>query len=184
MLTIIVPETEYFDEKTQTFESIKETKLQLEHSLVSISKWESKWHKSFLSDDKKTQEEFRDYVKCMTITQNVNPVVYSVLTPKNLKEIADYMDNPMTATTISSFGDDKRNRRKDRVTSELIYYWMIAFNINFECQKWHLNRLLMLIQICKIKNDQSGGKKMTRSQIINRNKMINEANKAKFNTRG
>lgn len=182
MLVIEVPGREIFNEGTEEFISTKTTTLQLEHSLVSISKWESKWHKSFLSTDKKTPEEFLDYVRCMTITQNVDPNVYMVLTKDNLKKIADYMDNPMTATTINSFDDKARNRKQERITSELIYYWMVAFNINFECQKWHLNRLLMLIKICQIKNEPP--KKLSRSQIMNRNKMINEANKAKYHTRG
>lgn len=183
MLIIEIPERELFNEETQEFIKVKATSIQLEHSLISISKWESKWHKPFISEEQKTSEEFLDYIRCMTITQNVDKNVYNALTSRNLNDISSYIDNPMTATTVSSFQNDKnRASRKERVTSELIYYWMVAYNINFECEKWHLNRLLMLIRICKIKN--SDPKKLSRSQILERNKAINEANKAKYKTRG
>lgn len=128
MLKITVPARELFDGK-QSFLYIKEQTLQLEHSLVSLSKWESKWRKPFLSAKPKTQEEYVDYVRCMTLTQNVDPNVYKALTPANLKEVSDYINAPMTATTIAK--DGKRRGPNEVVTAEIIYYWMICHNIPF-----------------------------------------------------
>ena len=150
MLTITIPAREMFDDKTQRFLSTKEQTLQLEHSLVSLSKWESKWNKPFLSKDEKTTEETLDYIRCMTITQNVDPDIYNGLTSSNIESINKYIDAPMTATTFHN--DNQKGRGREIVTSELIYYWMISHNIPMECQKWHLNRLLTLIRVCNVKN--------------------------------
>lgn len=179
MLIITIPESEYYDEVNEEFIIYKEQVLQLEHSLVSISKWESKWCKPFLSRDDKPAEEIIDYVRCMTITQNVAPDVYYRLTENNLTEINKYIDSPMTATT---FHDDSRGGNRDIITSEIIYYWMVTFNIPFECQKWHLNRLLTLIRVCNIKSNPP--KKMSKNEILRRNKELNEARKQSLKTRG
>ena len=149
MLQITIDPPELWDEEKQEFIIIKGQTLQLEHSLVSISKWESKWHKPFLSKNEKTPEETIHYIKCMTLTQNVNPDLYNYLSQDNFKEINDYIDNPMTATTFSKKSPGKPNR--EQITSELIYYWMIALNIPVEFQKWHLNRLLTLVEVCNVK---------------------------------
>lgn len=149
MLKITVPAMEYYDEVSNEFILFKEQSLQLEHSLVSISKWEAKWHKPFLDGKDKTLEEVIDYVRCMTITQNVDSEVYNRLTENNLKAINEYIENPMTATT---FSDTNQTPNREIITSEIIYYWMVAFNIPFECQKWHINRLLTLVKVCNIKN--------------------------------
>ena len=150
MLTIIVPESESFDPVTETFFSTKEQKLVLEHSLYSIAKWESKWNKVFLDKrEEKTIEESRDYIKCMTITQNVDPAIYYALTDKNYQEITEYMQAPMTATW---FSNDNRPPSREIITSEVIYYYMAALQIPFECDKWHLNRLMTLIHVCSEKN--------------------------------
>lgn len=150
MLQITIPAREQWDEINQVFINTKEQTLMLEHSLVSLSKWESKWCKPFLTNKEKPYEEIIDYVKCMTITQGVDPLVYNNLTKENIKEITDYIAAPMTATW---FREDKNApRNSEQVTSELIYYWMISLNIPFECQKWHLNRLLTLIKVCNVKN--------------------------------
>lgn len=180
MLQITVPATEEWDESKQEFVYTKETTLQLEHSLVSLSKWESKWCKPFLSDEDLTEEETIDYIKCMTITQNVNPEVYKCLTQENIYQVRDYISAPMTATYFSK----ERNSRPSReiVTSELIYYWMISLNIPFECQKWHLNRLLTLIRVCNIKNKPP--KKMSRREIMERNAALNESRRKQLNTKG
>lgn len=182
MLTIVIPEQDLFDERTNSFIPIRKQKLQLEHSLVSISKWESKWHKPFLGKDKKTTEETIDYVRCMTITQNVDPIVYLGLTSDNIRDINAYIDNPMTATWFNKDDQKKKNNSGEVVTSELIYYWMIALQIPPEYQKWHLNRLLTLIQVCNIKNQPA--KKMRRQDILARNRSLNEARKAKYHTKG
>ena len=181
MLQIVVPiSPEGWDEKKQEFVEPKTVKLRLEHSLVSLSKWESKWCKPFLSDDEKTPEETIDYIKCMTLTQNVDPDVYNHLTQDNIKEIMDYINAPMTATT---FREDKaKGRNREVVTSELVYYWMVAMNIPFECQKWHLNRLMTLIRVASIKNEPQ--KKMSKGDTMRRNAELNAARKARMNTRG
>lgn len=184
MLTITVPAKEFFDEKTNEFFWIKEHKLVLEHSLVSISKWEAKWQKPFLDRNTKlTPTENLDYIRCMTLTQNVDPKVYLALTKDNLKQISDYIASSRTATWFSS-GDEtqKRTRGSEVVTSELIYYWMVAYQIPFECQKWHINRLLTLIRICDIKNQPP--KKMNKNSVLKDNRAINEARKARLKTKG
>ena len=179
MLKITIPEMEFYDEDNNEFIMFNEQVLQLEHSLVSISKWESKWHVPFLDGKDKTLEQIIDYVRCMTITQNVKPEVYNRLTEDNLKAINDYIENPMTATT---FSDINQRPSREIITSEIIYYWMVSFNIPFECQKWHLNKLLTLIKVCNIKN--SPPKKMSRQEILSRNRALNEARKKNLNTRG
>ena len=180
MLKITIPAIEQYDEVNNEFVTSKETALQLEHSLVSLSKWESKWCKAFLTKDEKTTEETIDYIRCMTITQNITDEVYKNLTNKNIIEVRDYIAAEMTATTFSNIDNKITNR--DIVTSEIIYYWMITLNIPFECQKWHLNRLLTLINVCNIKS--SPPKKMGRQELINRNRALNEARKKALNTKG
>lgn len=180
MLEITIPATEMFDESKQEFVNYKEQTIQLEHSLVSLSKWESKWHKAFLSKKEMTTEETIDYVRCMTITKNVDPSIYSRLTSENVKQINDYIADPMTAVY---FPEDKSvGGSGDTITSELIYYWMITLNIPQEYQKWHLNRLISLIKVCNIKN--SPGKKMNKSEIMRRNASLNATRKAKMHTSG
>ena len=181
MLQITIPAIEMFDEQKQEFISTKEQTLCLEHSLVSLSKWESKWHKPFLSKEPKTNEETLDYIKCMTITQNVDPNIYLCLTRENIELVNQYIEDPMTATWFSE--ESKRGGSGgEQTTSELIYYWMIALNIPFECQKWHLNRLLTLIRVCNIKNQPP--KKMSRRDIMSRNSAINAARRKKYNSKG
>lgn len=180
MLTIKVPPSEYFDEESGTFFTAKETVLQLEHSLISLAKWESKWKKPFLGKERKTPEQMLDYVRCMTLTQNVNPWVYGGLTTENFERINRYIDDPMTATW---FRED-RNRRPGRevITAEIIYYWMIALNIPSEYQKWHLNRLLTLIRVCNEKNAPQ--RKMSRREVLAWQRAQNEARKRRLHTRG
>ena len=187
-ITILAqPDREYYDESKDEFVSIKglekDQKLQLEHSLVSLSKWESKWHKPFIDTLTKGQlslEETIDYIKCMTLTKNVDERVYDFISEENMKKINEYIANPMTATTISNHGPKGRN--KEIMTSELIYYYMIALNIPNEFEKWHLNRLMMLIQVCSIKNEPP--KKMSRRDIMSRNAALNAARRKQFNTKG
>ena len=180
MLKVKIPSVEVFDEETSTFgQAIPETELQMEHSLVSISKWEAKWNKPFLSKDKKTDEEMLDYLRCMTLNQNVNPEVYKYIPYSVMKEINAYIEAPMTATTFKEDGTKKNN---EIITNEIIYYWMVSFNIPFECQKWHLNRLLTLIRVCSIKN--SPAKKMSTKEIMARNKSLNKLRRAQLNTKG
>lgn len=181
MITITIPPSEYYDQRENRFyRNEKEQKIALEHSLVSISKWESKWHKPFLSDKKKTLEESLDYIRCMTVTQNVNPEVYKFMTRKNFEEVNAYIEDPMTASWISEPKSGPKNG--EIITSELIYYWMIALQIPMECQKWHLNRLLMLIRICNVKNQPP--KKMSKAELARRNHALNAARRKRSGSRG
>lgn len=181
MLQIEVPiSTEGWDEKNEVFVEPKVKILQLEHSLVSLSKWESKWNKPFLTKKDKTSEEVIDYVKCMTLTQNVHPDVYNHLSETNVQQIKEYIKLPMTATTFSDDGKGKSTHRV--VTAELIYYWMIAHNIPFDCQKWHINKLLTLIRVCNVESQPR--KKRSNGQIMRSNHALNMARRQKFNSRG
>ena len=180
MLTITIPASEMFNEETNEFIQCKEVTLQLEHSLVSLSKWESKWKKAFLKKDDKTIEETLDYIKCMTITQNVKDETYNRLTRQNIQDINNYIEDPMTATTFNDVNHSTPSR--ETTTSELIYYWMIALNIPMECQRWHLNRLLTLIRVCNIKNTPP--KKMNKREIMSRNAALNAARRKQLGTTG
>ena len=176
----VVLSPEGWDEKKQEFVEPKTQVLQLEHSLVSLSKWESKWCKPFLSKTAKTSEEILDYIKFMTITQNVKSEVYDHLTQANIEEINKYIESPMTATT---FYEDKNGKQsREIVTAEVIYYWMIALQIPFECQKWHLNRLITLIRVCNVKN--APPKKMSKRDIMSRNAQLNAARRKQLNSKG
>lgn len=180
MLKVTVPSTEQYDEATNEFTTSKEQILHLEHSLVSLSKWESKWHKPFLSNKDMTVEESIDYIRCMTLTQNVDPKVYNFITQEIIDEVKAYIDNPMTATTFAK--DDKKVTSREIITSEIIYYYMIALNIPLDCQKWHLNRLFTLINVCNIKN--SPPKKMSRRDAMAQQRALNAARRNKLNTKG
>ena len=180
MLQITVPGIDGWDERLNEFVTLPETTIVLEHSLISISKWESKWHKPFLDKNQKTQEEVLDYIKCMTITPNVKPEIYNCLSKENLDSVMAYINDTMTATTIHERGMRKSSR--EIVTSELIYYWMVALQIPFECQKWHINRLLMLIQICNVKNQPD--KKMSKKSTMQQNAALNAARRQKAHSRG
>ena len=181
MLEIKVPiSPEGWDDKNECFVEPEVKVLRLEHSLVSLSKWESKWCKPFLSKQEKTDEETLDYIKCMTLTQNVDPSVYDHLTRENIEQIRSYIDHPMTATTFNN--NQKTGSNREVTTSELIYHWMITWGIPFECQKWHLNRLLALIRVCGIKN--TPGKKMSQSEILRQQHDLNAQRLKAMNTRG
>ena len=180
MLQITVPSAELFDEENQEFVYVKQATLQLEHSLVSLSKWESKWNKPFLTKEEKTILVTIDYIRCMTITQNVNPMVYRCLTNDNIRQVNSYIEAPMSATRFYEEKNGKINR--EQVTAEIIYYWMIALSIPFECQKWHLNRLLTLIRVCNIKNQPP--KKHSRKEIMRRNAALNAARRKQLHTKG
>lgn len=182
MLYIETPSRELYNEQTNKIFTIKGQKLQLEHSLVSISKWEAKWKKPFLSKTPMTSDEFIDYIRCMTLTQNVDPNVYYCLSAENARQISEYINDPMTATTFFEDKSKPKQARQRTITSELVYYWMVALNIPMECQKWHFNRLMTLIRICNIENAPK--KKMSKSELWARNKALNDARRKALNTRG
>ena len=181
MLQIKVPLTpEEWDDENEVFiEPIYQT-LQLEHSLVSISKWESKWCKPFLGQQEKTDEEVMDYIKCMTITQNVRPEVYDYLTDENIKQINDYIEAPMTATTFSKRETKKFSR--EIITNEIIYEWMIALGIPFKCEKWHINRLITLIKVRSIKSQPA--RKRKGRETADYYAALNASRRQKYNTKG
>ena len=179
---IHVPEQEFFNNETNEFHYIKETTFKIEHSLVAIAKWESKWHVAFLDDKvEKTDEMIIDYIKCMTISQNVPQEVYNHLPLDVIKDINDYIANPMTATTFRNINNQHNNG--EFITNEIVYYWMIAQNIPMECEKWHFNRLMTLIRVCSEKN-QPDKKMMNRRDILNQNRALNEARKKARHSRG
>lgn len=181
MLQITIRPFELWDEVKQEFISYKKAQvLQLEHSLISISKWEQKWHKAFLSKNDKTYEETIYYIQCMTLTQNVDPISYYFISDDDMNRINEYISDSMTATFFME--DKKPARSSEVVTSELIYYWMIALGIPFECQKWHLNRLLTLIKVCQIKN--APPKKRSKRDIMAQNAALNAARRKRLNTKG
>ena len=181
MLILKVPASEQWDENNQCFIYGDDYTLQLEHSLISLSKWEAKWKKPFISKGNLSNEEILDYIKCMTITQNVPEDVYLRLTLDNYTEVRKYIEDPMTATWFNK-KEKKGKINNEQITAELIYYWMIALQIPFECQKWHLNRLITLIRVCNIKNTPP--KKMSRIEIARRNAELNAKRKAELNTKG
>lgn len=183
MLEILIPDQEYWDESKREFINIKGVTLQLEHSLISLSKWESKWKKAFLAKNDKTPEQTLDYIRCMTLNRNVNPAVYAALTQSDIAAITEYINDPMTATTINDYGKKKASAvRGDVVTSELVYYWMIQFQVPVEFERWHINRLLTLIRVCEIK--AGGGKKMSKREIMSRNAALNAQRRAKLHSKG
>ena len=179
MLKVVIPASEQYNSAENLFYYSKETTLTLEHSLVSVAKWEAKWHKPFLRKEQKSYEETIDYIRCMTITQNVDPLVYNSIPPDIVNKVDDYINEPMTATT---FGMDTSSPNREIITAEIIYYWMTELNIPIECQKWHLNRLLTLVRVCSIK--RSPGKKMSRRQTANRYRELNQARRKKYGTKG
>lgn len=181
MLSITIPKTEYWDSRSEMFITVKEQTLQLEHSLVSLSKWESKWEKPFLTKETKSTVEWLDYIRCMTITQNVDPIVYKGITNDIFNQIKAYIDAKMTATWFSEETDTKKGS-SEAITAEIIYYWMISFNIPFECQKWHLNKLLTLIRVCNVKN--APPKKVDKRKLLEERRRLNQARKTKLRTKG
>lgn len=179
MLELEIDEKEVFDDRSQTFVNVPKQTLRLEHSLLSIAKWESKWHVPYLANGTKTVAQAIDYVRCMTIGKAPSIEVYETLSPNEMDQITEYIEDSMTATW---FSNSRGKPSREIITSELIYYWMIEFGIPFECDKWHLNRLLTLIRICQIKN--SPKKKMSANELAARNRKLNQARKSSLNTKG
>lgn len=180
MLTILVPGAKYLDDSTQTFIEVKPKVLHLEHSLASVALWESLWEKPFFSNNSMTVTQTLDYIKCMTLDENVDPLVYKGIKNDLVKKIEEYIKRPMTATWFSE--TEKPKGRKKIITAEIIYYQMATLNIPFECDKWHLNRLLTLIRVCADKN--APPKKMSKNEVFRRNRELNAANRRRAKSNG
>lgn len=182
MLQITIPFTEFYDEANNEFITINEQTLTLEHSLVSLSKWESKWCKPFLSNERMTEEESLDYIRCMTLTENVPPEVYRAIPNSAIQTVSEYIAKPMTATWFSDKGRNNKKSDKRPVTAERIYYWMISLNIPSEYEAWHLNRLITLIRVCDEENKPT--KKKSSRNLWNEYAALNKARRQRLNTKG
>lgn len=179
MLTIYIPEKELFDELTDRFVKIKKQTIRMEHSLISISNWEAKWNKPFLSKKEKTKEEILDYIRCMMINpQNDNVIL--AFGPKEINQVIDYINAPMTATTVTFYKQTRQ--RPEIITSELIYYWMFSAQVPIECEKWHLNRLFALLKIISAKNQPK--KKGFDAGYAKRQSELNAKRRAKMHSKG
>lgn len=182
MLKLYFPKDEAYDEVKNEFIYLPERTVMFEHSLISISKWESKWHKSFFSSKDKTNEEALDYIRCMAVTPNVPEDVFYRLTQEQMEEINRYIHDPATATTFSK-ADEQRGGLNRKYTSEEIYYAMFANNIPMECQKWHINKLLAQIKVCNIRNNPNK-KKVPQNEHLSRASRVNAERRAKLNSKG
>lgn len=182
MLTIKVKSTELWDESKNEFIIIEEAELNMEHSLLSISKWESKWCKPFLKNDEKTDEEIIDYFRCMTLNENVNPYTYLCLTQKNRQDIIQYINASHTATWFGKSTNNKSGYNRKILTSEYIYYKMIACGIPFECEKWDISRLFTLIRVCYEENKPNRSR--SKRDIMMENRRLNRERRKKYNSKG
>ena len=182
MLQITIPAIELYDEINNEFITIEEQTLTLEHSLASLSEWESKWCKPFLSKEKMTEEESIDYIRCMTRTPDVPAEVYNALPDSVIKTVSEYITKPMTATWFSNNTTKSKKSSNEQITAEVIYYWMITLNIPPEYESWHLNKLLTLIRVCDEKNKPS--KKRSKNSIINEYAALNKARRQKLSSKG
>lgn len=184
MLEVVIPDQEYFDESTEQFVTVKGAKLSLEHSLISISKWEMKWHAPFLGDDQQSEEQVRDYIRCMTINSNVNPDIYKYIPSDIISQIEAYIRDPMTATWFSKGGQSGPHmRNRSVITNELVYSWMIECQIPFDpCEKWHFARLMTLIRVRQERSKEP--KKMSKRDLAARNAALNAQRRAKLHTKG
>lgn len=180
MLTIKIKGAELFDDSTCTFSYTDPVVLKLEHSLLSLTKWESKWMVPFFNSDDKTDEQIIDYIKCMTINDDIDDDVYDNLDPDDLDKINKYISSPMSATTISK--NPNKPKSRDIITNELVYYWMFSAGIPKECETWHLSRLFMLLEVYNAMNSKD--KKMNPKDLAARNRALNEQRKAKYKTKG
>lgn len=180
MLELKIPQRQFFDQQMQSFIVVPSCVLQLQHSLISLSKWQAKWNKPFMNNQGHDWKQIIDYIRFMTVNKNVDPNVYLSITPNMYQPIAKYIQAPMTATTFRQKPGVGHGRQI--ITAQIIYFWMIQNDIPFECQKWHLNRLLTLIRVCGQMN--SSGKKMGKNNVAKQNRQLNAARRARTNSRG
>lgn len=182
MLTITVPEQELFDEATNEFVVVSAITLELEHSLVSLSKWESEFETPFMEDTPRTTEQTLGYIRAMTLAPDVPESTYYRLDNSHIEQISAYIDRKMTATWFTNHAPKRASGSGEKVTAELIYYWMIALDIPVAFETWHLKRLLTLIQVCNLKNQPA--KKMPRKEAMTQQASLNAARKAQMGTTG
>lgn len=181
MLVLDVKVTEYYDDSQEVFVPVT-MPIAFEHSLLSLSKWESKYEKPFLSENHdKTEEEILDYLRMMAINPAVTDAHLANLSNKNITELQNYLGSKQTATW---FSDRKKTQKAppETPTAELIYYWMFSYQIPIECESWHINRLLTLIRVFGEKNQEP--EKMSKSEMLARNRKLNAQRKAKMQTKG
>ena len=179
-ITITIPDRDFYDQELNQFVTVKGRSLSFEHSLLSITKWESKWHKPYLSKTEKTKEEAIDYLRCMCLDKVDDPIIFMAIDEKGMTEVAKYIEDPMTATT---FREDKNRPSREIITNEIVYYWMTELNIPFDpCQKWHFNRLMTLIRVASIKKQPP--KKMGKKEWAAQRSAINAQRRAKYNSKG
>lgn len=181
-LSITIPDVDAWDTKREVFVQLKGATIVLEHSLISLHLWESRWHKPYISDIPKTDEEAIDYIRCMTITKNVDKDLYYYIPKEEMTRIYEYINDPMTATTFSNNNPNRNARKKEVVTAELLYFAMISYGIPIEFRKWHLNQLITLIRVCEIKNGDP--KKMSKADVMARNKSLNAQRRARLHSKG
>lgn len=184
MLTIVVPGVDSFNNETNTFETVGDVTLQLEHSLASLSKWETEWQTPFLTKQEKTSEQTLSYIQAMTLTPDVDPEVFRRLSNDNYEAIREYIQAKMTATW---FAEVNQPPNREIITAEIIYYWMFSMQIPIDCENWHLNRLLTLIRVFDAKNQKhqtNQRPKRSAAAIAAERRQINAANRAKYNSRG
>jgi len=180
MIEIKLLPQEFWDPVKEEFINTPDMTIRMEYSLVSVSRWERKWKKPYLSVESKTDDEFFDFLRCMTITPKDVPMfVYRSLPQSTINEIIKYMNDPMTATT---FPKDNKTGGREIVTAEIIYYQMFSLNIPLECEKWHLNRLMTQIRVCAVKNAPK--KKMSRRETMSQNAALNAQRRKARNSKG
>lgn len=182
--TITLKAGELYDEEKEEFINISEDKsIVIEHSLLSISKWESKWHKIYLDDKLKlTHEESLDYIRCMTLTQNVDPNYYRLIDNNKLIEIQKYMNDPYSATYFNEVPRGTAQRHSEKISSEVLYYYMFKLGIPKDCEKWHINRLQNLIRIFSIKD--APDQKMNKRQTADYYRRLNAQRRSKLKSKG
>ena len=179
MLKFNLPSIEFYDERTNRFFDKPSVDVRLEHSLASLSKWEQKYKKPFLGSAPKTLEESRGYVVCMSLDENFTEQDYYRLSSEQIQQVQDYITDQRTATTINR---RKTGPSREVITAEVIYYWMVSLMIPFEAENWHLSKLLMLIEVCAVKNQPK--KKMSRSEALSRQRALNAQRRSSMGTSG
>lgn len=182
MYELTIPEGEFYNEEIEEFIQIKKTTLQLEHSLIALRKWESKWNKPFLGTNDKSMDEILDYIRCMTLNRNIDPEIYRYIPAKEIIQLIDYIQAPMTAIWFNEAVESINGNRKETITAEIIYYWMITLNIPVEFQKWHLKQLFTLIRVVSIKSQPK--KKMGKREAARMRARLNAERRAKYKTKG